>query len=110
MDIDYFKNKLEALKRETLQLIEDSKDLSKPVELDQNSVGRLSRMDAMQQQAMDLAHKQKREQLLVQIDSAFKRIESGDYGYCINCEEEIAEKRLESNPVVLTCIECANSK
>lgn len=107
MNIEHFKSRLAALKAETLEVIEKSKDTSKPVELDQTMVGRLSRMDAMQQQEMALATKRRREQLLIQIEQAFQRIESGDYGYCIKCDEAIAEKRLELDPVILTCVQCA---
>jgi DnaK suppressor protein len=107
MNKGYFKNKLLELKKETLGAIERSKDSSKPVELDQTMVGRLSRMDAMQQQEMALAAKRRREQLIYQIEDALKRIESGDYGYCIMFDEEIAEKRLDLDPVILTCIKCA---
>lgn len=107
MNKHYFKNKLLELKKETLSAIERSKDSSKPVELDQTMVGRLSRMDAMQQQEMALASKRRRQQLIFQIEDALKRIESGDYGYCIMCDEEIAEKRLDLDPVILTCIKCA---
>lgn len=107
MNLEHFKNKLTALKAETLDVLEKSKDTSKPVELDQTMVGRLSRMDAMQQQEMALATKRRREQLLIQIEQAFQRIESGDYGYCIKCDEEIAERRLKLDPVILTCVKCA---
>lgn len=107
MDMKYFKDKLIRLKTDTLDAIEKSKDTSKPVELDQTTQGRLSRMDAMQQQEMALATKRRREQLLIGIEQAFRRIESGDYGYCVKCDEDIAEKRLKLDPVVLTCVKCA---
>lgn len=90
--MDYFRNKFLKLKVETIDAIERPRDSSKPVELDQTMVGRLSRMDAMQQQEMALASKRRRDQLLYQIEAGLKRIESGDYGYCIKCDEEIAEK------------------
>lgn len=107
MDRDYFKIRLLNLKEETLAAIESASESSKPVALDQTMVGRLSRIDAIQQQEMALAAKRRREQLVRQIDEALKRIESGDYGYCVKCDEEIAEKRLELDPVVLTCVNCA---
>ena len=109
MNIEYLKHKLLELKEETLATVERAKESSKPVELDQTTQGRLSRMDAMQHQEMALASKRRREQFILQIDQALKRIEEGDYGYCINCGEEIAEKRLDPDPVVLTCIECAKN-
>ena len=44
---------------------------------------------------------------LQRIDSALERIESGDYGYCLNCDEEIPLARLEFDPAVATCVNCA---
>ena len=77
------------------------------VELDQTSVGRLSRMDAMQQQAMAQANLRRKEIERQRVQTALIRIQSGDYGYCVKCEEEIAEARLKIDPAVLICIECA---
>jgi len=79
----------------------------KPVELDQQRVGRLSRMDAMQAQAMSSEIGRRREVELARIGSALGRIDSGDYGYCVRCEEEIGEKRLEIDPAAPLCVDCA---
>ncbi|MGD1935396.1 MAG: TraR/DksA family transcriptional regulator [Candidatus Phaeomarinobacter sp.] len=78
-----------------------------PVMLDQQSVGRLSRMDALQVQAMAKALESRRKIALSQIDAALGRRDSGDYGYCVSCDEPIAPKRLELDPKVATCIACA---
>jgi len=107
MNIEHFKQKLTTLRAETLEALEQSKESSQAVELDQTTQGRLSRIDAIQQQEMALSAKRRRELLLTQIDNAFKRIEHNDYGFCIKCGEEIAEKRLEFDPVILTCVDCA---
>jgi len=80
----------------------------RPVELDQTSVGRLSRMDAMQVQAMALATERRRHEEVRRVEAAIKRIDEGEYGYCIACGEEIAAKRLEVDPTVATCIVCAS--
>ncbi|MBB3763341.1 TraR/DksA family transcriptional regulator [Sphingomicrobium lutaoense] len=79
----------------------------KPVTLDQESVGRLSRMDALQVQAMAQALDRRREQEKLRIDAALRRIEEGDYGFCLECGEAIAEKRLEHDPAATHCIGCA---
>lgn len=78
-----------------------------PVELDQARVGRLSRMDALQSQAMSIETERRRQVELQQIEAALKRLDKGDYGYCLNCGEEIAPKRLEFNPTAAVCIDCA---
>ena len=91
---------LESLDRST----EESRA---PVTLDQQSVGRLSRMDAMQQQAMAVASRQRRRQEQAAIRTALARIESGDFGYCPRCGEPIARKRLQLDPTATLCIACA---
>jgi len=78
------------------------------VELDQTKVGRLSRMDAMQNQAMAQATERRRQFELVRIDAALKRLEEGEFGFCVECGEEIGEPRLELDPSAATCIQCAN--
>jgi DnaK suppressor protein len=77
------------------------------VELDQSKVGRLSRMDAMQAQAMAKASGQRRDAALRDITAALQRIDNGDYGICIDCDEAIAAQRLEFDPTVIRCIDCA---
>ena len=77
------------------------------VELDQSKVGRLSRMDAMQAQAMAKASGQRREAMLRKIDAALRRLDDGSYGLCCDCEEPINPKRLEFDPTVLRCVDCA---
>ncbi len=78
------------------------------VELDQSKVGRLSRMDAMQAQAMAQASAQRREQMLRKITAALGRIERDEFGFCQSCEEAINEKRLAFDPTATLCIDCAN--
>ncbi len=109
-DLTLYENLLEKKREEILDSLEVSKESVKPVTLDQASVGRLSRMDAMQAQAMAMAIEQRRKDELIRIGSALKRIEAGEYGECIKCEEPIAPKRLELIPTILTCIECAEKK
>ena len=77
------------------------------VTLDQQSVGRLSRMDAMQQQAMSQAQERSRGLELLRIAQAVRRLEDGEYGYCITCGDEVAEKRLAIDPAVSQCVKCA---
>jgi len=84
-----------------------SKETSKPVELDQTKVGRISRMDAMQAQQMALDASRRRQLQLVKIKSAFQRINSSEYGYCLGCDEDIDIRRLMVDPTNTHCIECA---
>ena len=83
-----------------------SRDSRAPVELDQQSVGRLSRMDAMQQQSMDLAREERRRQRLAVLAAALRRLDEGEYGYCLACGEDILPRRLEIDPAVTLCVSC----
>lgn len=78
-----------------------------PVTLQQDSVGRLSRMDAMQVQAMALAAERRRKLERARIDAALERLTDGEWGWCVACGEEIAEARLRHDPSVPRCVGCA---
>lgn len=104
---DDFKALLEAMRRDVLSTRDVRDESSETVALDQSRVGRLSRMDAMQNQAMAVAGKARAEQRLRLIDAALQRIKTGDYGDCMECGEAINPKRLEVDPTALYCIECA---
>lgn len=108
--IEAFRRQLEEQYRELLASREAAKEGTKPVTLDQACVGRLSRMDAMQGQAMALEAQRRREIQLQRIRHALTRIENGDYGLCTVCEEEIALRRLETDPTATLCIDCASRR
>ena len=110
IDFAYFKRLLEQKRSEILELIETGDIAAKPVELDQTRVGRLSRMDAMQAQAMSIEAKRRRDLELIRISSALERIEEGSYGECLECMEMISTARLEYNPSATLCIQCAEQR
>lgn len=103
-----YKQQLLLQKQTLLDLQATGDDASKTVALDQTSIGRLSRMDALQGQAMSKERARRRDIELQQINAALERIESGHFGYCTRCDELIASKRLALNPAALLCIDCAN--
>ena len=98
------------LRKKRLELEELSKisqEARDTVELDQQSVGRLSRMDAMQQQAMAEAQERTRKLDLQRIELAERRLKDDEYGYCSECGDEIADGRLKIDPMAERCISCA---
>ncbi len=107
MDVAAAKERLLAERASLESLSEGSREARRPVALDQQSVGRLSRMDAMQVQAMALEAERRRRVQIRRIDAALRRIEDGEYGECVNCGEEIAPRRLEIDPAVALCTGCA---
>jgi DnaK suppressor protein len=107
IDIPALKARLLEIKAGLQALAHEHEHDSDVVELDQTTQGRLSRMDALQGQAMAQEVARRREVEIRQIDAALTRIEEGEYGYCVSCGEEIQAKRLDFDPSVPTCIDCA---
>ncbi len=89
---------------------EEAESATRPVELDKQSVGRLSRMDAMQGQAMALATKERKQKRLIQLKAALMRIDEDNFGYCQGCDEPINLRRLAIEPTTLFCLECASKR
>ncbi len=107
LDDKQAREKLIARREELVSLSEDSAEARETVTLDQQSVGRLSRMDAMQQQAMAQATERQRTAEISRIKNALKRLDEDEYGSCVECGEVICEKRLEIDPAATHCIKCA---
>ena len=107
LDTDTVRSRLLALKSELIALSESARNDRKPVELDQQSVGRLSRQDSLQVQAMMMAADARRTKEVRRIDAALKRLDEGEYGWCVECGEAIAPARLEADPAAPRCTGCA---
>lgn len=78
-----------------------------PVALDQQSVGRLSRMDALQGQAMAGAADRRRAVQIARLRRTLVRMEEGGFGFCTECAEAIAAGRLDADPSHHLCVNCA---
>lgn len=98
-------NKLLALKDELERLLAESSASSQVVDLDQ-PIGRLSRMDALQQQAMAVANRAGHQQRLVLVEAALQAIKMERYGECRRCEEPIGYSRLDVRPESPFCLDC----
>lgn len=105
---DNFRQLLLQLRGELEAVAATGDEAAQVVELDQSKVGRLSRMDAMQAQAMSKASGQRRQVMLKMIAAALRRIDDEEYGYCLRCDEEINPRRLEVDPTATLCIDCAS--
>ena len=96
-------------RRSLLAAATHRQDSTEVVELDQTRVGRLSRMDAMQAQAM-AQETQRRDRLEInRVVAALQRFDSDEYGYCLRCGEIIAAARLQVDPAATLCISCASA-
>ncbi len=108
--LNEYRQQLLQLQRTLSEYQENGKAAAQVVELDQTSVGRLSRMDAMQGQAMSQEQGRRRALALQKIAAALLRMERGDYGDCLACEEPIAARRLLLDPAATLCIHCASAR
>lgn len=97
-------------------ILEQIKDLEREIEslskqtqpvAPDNSIGRLTRMDAINDKEMREANLRASKLRLGKLESALAKIEEDGFGVCVVCGEEIAEKRLLARPESVTCIECA---
>lgn len=107
IDLAYFRQKLLEMSQNNKTLAGQVGDAAKPVALDQSSVGRLSRMDALQGQAMAQANVDRQLALGRAIKKALVRIERNEYGRCLECDDFIADARLDIDPAAEHCIACA---
>ena len=108
--LDHFKTLLLDRRQALLQADETGEEAEKVVELDQTRVGRLSRMDAMQAQAMSLETGRRRRLDLVKTEAALRRLDEGEFGECLDCTEAINPNRLEADPTATLCISCAEAQ
>lgn len=83
---------------------------ARTVTLDQTSVGRLSRMDAMQQQAMAQASLQRLALQRRRVEAALDRVRGGTYGRCCECDKEVGVERLLSDPAAPFCMDCQEER
>ena len=88
-------------------LMETTADDQNPVQLDQQSSGRLTRMDAMQRQAMASETQRRRKLRRLQLQQTLKRLDEGEFGYCADCGNEIPAGRLDVDPAFHLCVKCA---
>lgn len=97
--------RLVKLRIDLVHLVADSK----PVLLDQSTQGRLSRMDAMQQQEMTASLISRMHQEERKIIAAINRVSDGTYGICCKCGEQIDSNRLNSDAAAPFCSECTSA-
>ena len=91
------------------EVLKISKDGAKPVDLDE-PIGRLSRMDAIQQQQMTKANRAAYERKLRLIGVALEALDKDEYGYCRSCEEPIGYRRLKARPETPFCLDCQDAR
>ena len=106
------KNKDAIIKRieeeieESRLMVEKYKDLTKPI-APENAIGRVSRMDAINNKSVNDAALRKAEAKLKNLEVALTKVDDTDFGICIRCKNEIPLGRIMLLPHAVTCVNCA---
>lgn len=101
--------KLLELRSSLEQDLSSSTEASRPVDLGQ-PIGRLTRMDALQQQQMSLAHRERIRNRLQAVSGALARLDAGNFGECLACGGDIEPRRLDARPEAFLCLDCQKNR
>lgn len=105
-DLQKFKSKLEVSFLDVERYLKSSAESAAAVAPDK-SLGRLSRLEAMQDQQLVLEMRRRKKRQLAEIKSALMKIETNQYGICIYCSSFISHDRLDATPEAQTCVRCS---
>jgi len=105
--IDDRRRALERLADELGRLLETTREGTQTVDLDE-PIGRLTRMDAIQQQSVSAANRRSTDLRLRQVIQALEAVKRGEYGRCRRCDDDITYRRLEARPESPYCLDCQN--
>ena len=105
-EIGAYGTQLRALELELEASLEQGRAAAQPVTLDQSAVGRVSRVDAIQQQQMAQASRRRARSRLEQVRAALRALGEGAFGECRRCEEPIGRRRLDARPESPVCVRC----
>ena len=108
METSAFRALLDSRRIALIEELRQAERSATPVPLDQSAQGRLTRMDAMQQQAMAANHAQRLRIELRKLDAALDRVAAASYGTCCICGEPMTRERLQADPAAPFCHDCAD--
>lgn len=106
--LDRFRLRLETMLAELQATVGEKTDSTATVQLD-TSIGRISRIDAIQSQQIALGLKARQQQSIQRVTTALQAIRDGRYGQCRRCKGPIALERLDAQPDAVLCIRCAST-
>ncbi len=100
------RTRIEAEIVKTKKLVEEYRELTKPVE-PENAIGRISRMDAIQNKSVTEAALRKTREKLEKLEYALTKVDEDDFGICANCKQPIPLGRILIMPQSRTCVACS---
>ncbi len=106
MNKEEIKLKIKEKIGRTEKIVADYKELTKPVTPDV-AIGRVSRMDAINNKSVTEAALRQAEEKLLQLKYALTKVDSPDFGICTKCRKPIPSERILIKPESIHCVNCA---
>tara|TARA_Y100000589_G_scaffold325145_1_gene362540 strand:- start:97 stop:426 length:330 start_codon:yes stop_codon:yes gene_type:complete len=106
LNIKVIKNKIKFRVAQTLDEISELKEITSPIS-PENAIGRISRMDAINNKTINDRTLRKAEEKLKKLRLALSRINDPKFGKCIKCDRPIQEARILLMPEEAKCVNCA---
>ena len=107
MDKELIRNRIQEEISETETRVAKYRDLTKPI-APENAIGRVSRMDAINNKSVNEAALRKAEQKLSNLKVALTKIDDSDFGICVRCKNPIPLGRILLIPQTISCVNCAS--
>lgn len=101
------KGKIEDEIRKTEKQVAEYKELVKPV-APENAIGRVSRMDAINNKSVTEAALRKAKEKLEKLRFALSKVDDDDFGVCVKCKRPIPLGRILIMPQSRTCVACSH--
>ncbi len=106
MDKNKIKNIIEEKIKDLALEIDELRQIAKPIE-PENAIGRISRMDAINNKSINDRMLRNSLQKLKNLKTGLNRLGNIDFGICIKCKREININRLVLIPETLKCVKCS---
>lgn len=103
---DAIRQQIQDSLEETREHIADLVELTRPIP-PENSIGRLSRMEAINSKSVNEAALRQARNRLAKLEHALAKVDSEEFGICVRCKQEIGSARLLFIPETTTCVKCA---
>jgi DnaK suppressor protein len=104
--LDYYKKKLMVRREELIKTISQTEEEGRTAD-DDPTVDLADKAANSYTKEFLFGQTNTDRSMLALIDAALVRIKSNTYGSCIECEEELQQKRLEAVPWARHCVSCA---
>lgn len=99
--------KLEEMLKKSAVEIKELEELTQPIK-PENSLGRISRMDAINNKSVVEAALRSKKKKIAQMKLALSSIDNKDFGLCEQCKRPIQTARLIYMPESTKCVKCAS--